>query len=154
MKIGIPRSLFYYYFGDLWINFFNYLNINVVLTPETNKEILDLGMKYSVDEACLSLKNYIGHVMYLKDKCNYILIPRVDNYGIDNQTCTNFLALYDIVKNIFNRRILNYNIDYKTGEDELLCTFEEKQRAITPGQAVVFYDGEYVLGGGTIIGDK
>ncbi len=42
----------------------------------------------------------------------------------------------------------------KTGEDEILCTFEERQRAITPGQAVVFYDGEYVLGGGTIIGDK
>ena len=42
----------------------------------------------------------------------------------------------------------------KTGEDEVLCTFEEKQRAITPGQAVVFYDGEYVVGGGTIIGDK
>ena len=40
----------------------------------------------------------------------------------------------------------------KTGEDEILCTFEEPQRAITPGQAVVFYDGEYVLGGGTIIG--
>ena len=42
----------------------------------------------------------------------------------------------------------------KTGEDEALCTFEEAQRAITPGQAVVFYDGDYVLGGGTIIGDK
>ncbi len=42
----------------------------------------------------------------------------------------------------------------KTGDDEVLCTFEEKQRAITPGQAVVFYDGDYVLGGGTIIGDR
>ena len=42
----------------------------------------------------------------------------------------------------------------KTGEDEILCTFEEKQRAITPGQAVVFYEEDYVLGGGTIIGDK
>lgn len=42
----------------------------------------------------------------------------------------------------------------KTGEDEILCTFEEPVRAITPGQAVVLYDGEYVLGGGTIIGDK
>lgn len=42
----------------------------------------------------------------------------------------------------------------KVDEDEVLCTFEEEQRAITPGQAVVFYDGEYVLGGGTIIGDK
>ena len=39
----------------------------------------------------------------------------------------------------------------KVGEDEVLCTFEEPQRAVTPGQAVVFYDGDYVLGGGTIL---
>ena len=30
--------------------------------------------------------------------------------------------------------------------------FDEPQRAVTPGQAVVFYDGEYVVGGGTIAG--
>lgn len=40
----------------------------------------------------------------------------------------------------------------KATEDEVLCTFDEPQRAITPGQAVVFYDDEYVVGGGTIIG--
>ena len=39
----------------------------------------------------------------------------------------------------------------KTGEDEILCEFEEPQRAAAPGQAVVLYDGEYVLGGGIII---
>ena len=41
----------------------------------------------------------------------------------------------------------------RIGEDEVRCTFEEQQRAVTPGQAVVFYDGDYVLGGGTIIGE-
>jgi tRNA-uridine 2-sulfurtransferase len=29
--------------------------------------------------------------------------------------------------------------------------FESPQRAVTPGQAIVFYDGERVLGGGTIV---
>ncbi len=38
----------------------------------------------------------------------------------------------------------------KTGEDQVLCRFERPVRAATPGQAAVFYDGEYVLGGGTI----
>ncbi len=39
----------------------------------------------------------------------------------------------------------------KTGEDTVHCTFDEPVRAVTKGQAVVFYDGEFVLGGGTII---
>ena len=39
----------------------------------------------------------------------------------------------------------------RTGEDEILCTFDEPVRAITPGQALVLYDGDYVLGGGTIL---
>ena len=42
----------------------------------------------------------------------------------------------------------------KTGEDEILCTFDEPQRAVTPGQALVLYDGEYVLGGGMIVREE
>ena len=40
----------------------------------------------------------------------------------------------------------------RTGEDEVECIFDEPVRAVTPGQAVVFYDGDYVAGGGTILG--
>jgi len=36
------------------------------------------------------------------------------------------------------------------GDDEVLVTFDEAQRAVTPGQAAVFYDGEVVVGGGWI----
>ena len=38
----------------------------------------------------------------------------------------------------------------ETGPDLVEVQFEEPQRAITPGQAVVFYDGDYVVGGGVI----
>jgi tRNA-uridine 2-sulfurtransferase len=38
----------------------------------------------------------------------------------------------------------------KTGDDEVLATFDQPQRAITPGQAAVFYDGDVVVGGGWI----
>jgi len=38
----------------------------------------------------------------------------------------------------------------KTGADEIRVTFDEPQRAITPGQAAVFYDHDVVVGGGWI----
>ena len=39
----------------------------------------------------------------------------------------------------------------RVDENRIKCTFENPVRAITPGQAVVFYEQDYVLGGGTII---
>ncbi len=37
-------------------------------------------------------------------------------------------------------------------DGKVLVEFSEPQRAPSPGQAAVFYDGDYVLGGGTIVG--
>jgi tRNA-specific 2-thiouridylase len=37
-----------------------------------------------------------------------------------------------------------------TGADEVTATFDEPQRAVTPGQSAVFYDGDEVVGGGWI----
>ena len=37
------------------------------------------------------------------------------------------------------------------GVEEVLVTFDEPQRAITPGQAAVFYNGDVVVGGGWIV---
>lgn len=39
----------------------------------------------------------------------------------------------------------------QTGDDQLRVVFDEPQRAITKGQAVVLYDGDVVMGGGTIV---
>ncbi len=36
------------------------------------------------------------------------------------------------------------------GRDEVEIAFDEPQRAVTPGQSAVFYDGDEVVGGGWI----
>lgn len=118
MTVGIPRSLFYYYYGNIWTKFFDLLNVNYVISEKTNRNIVDLGRFYAADEMCLSLKIYLGHVASLKEKCDVILVPRVDNYGLMNQTCTNFLAASDIVRNIFETDIITYNINYMNMETE------------------------------------
>ena len=89
-RVGIPRSLFYYYYGNFWQDFFDSLNISYIISPVSNQDIVNRGIKIANDEMCLSLKNYLGHVDYLKDKCDYILVPRISNFKNSNQTCTNF----------------------------------------------------------------
>ena len=118
IKIGIPRAIVYYYYIDLWRHFFKKLDVDIIESPKTNKRIINEGLNYANDEMCLSLKIYMGHLNYLKDKCDYILIPRIEDYGIDNQTCTNFLSLYDLANNMFDINILNYNIAYSKRQTE------------------------------------
>lgn len=69
----------------------------------------------------------------------------------------NFMSIEDLKEKMIVDAKIRYShkgakaIIRKVEEDLIECEFEEPQRAITPGQAVVFYNGDYVLGGGTII---
>ena len=117
--VGIPKALLYYKYGTLWINFFKELEVNTIISPNTNKKIMDDGIRLSQDEACVSLKIFLGHVNFLVDKCDYILVPRIKCLKKHEKLCTNFSCLYDLVNNIFSVNILNYNIDVENGEDEM-----------------------------------
>ncbi len=107
----------------------------------------------------------LGHpafVLEIRPETNEVVVGTKEEsmscYVRANQV--NFMAVEDLTepKRVWGKIRYNHKGAWctveKTGEDEILCTFEEEQRAITPGQAVVLYDGEYVLGGGTIISDK
>ena len=112
IKIGIPKAFLYYRYNILWKTFFSNLDCEIIESEDTTKKTIELGKKYSIDESCLSSKIYIGHVASLKDKCDYILIPRVENYGKGEKVCVKFNATYDIIKNLFPKtKILNYNIE-------------------------------------------
>ncbi len=70
----------------------------------------------------------------------------------------NFMTVEDLEgeMRVFAKIRYNHKGDWctvrKTGEDEIECIFETPQRAVTPGQALVLYDGDYVLRSETILG--
>ncbi len=105
---------------------------------------------------------YPAFVIEIRPETNEVVIG-TNEESMSNHVRANRLNFMSIEKLDGEKRVwakIRYNHKgawctiKMTEEDEVLCTFEERQRAITPGQAVVFYDGDYVLGGGTIIGDK
>lgn len=69
----------------------------------------------------------------------------------------NFMAVADLdaPRRVFSKIRYNHRGEYcvieKTADGKVLCRFENPVRAAAPGQAVVFYEGEHVLGGGTIL---
>jgi len=119
MTIGLPRAMLYYRCKVLWETFFKEIGCDTITSAETNKQILQDGIRFSIDECCLPSKIYMGHVYSLIGKCDYILVPRIGSCDKRNDVCVKFNALYDIVKNTFrNASILDYNIDTYNGKNE------------------------------------
>lgn len=118
ITIGIPKALLYYKYRELWTTFFEELGCDIIISPNTSKKILEDGIKFSMDEACMAMKIYMGHVYYLIDKCDYILVPRLKCIKKHEKLCTNFSALYDLVNNTFDKKLIHYNLDVEHKEDE------------------------------------
>ncbi|MCK9444443.1 MAG: acyl-CoA dehydratase activase-related protein [Tissierellaceae bacterium] len=99
MIIGIPKGLLYYDYYPFFESFFQGLGANTVTSEDTNKTILDEGIKHCVDEACLPVKVFHGHVASLRGKSDLILIPRIMQISQGEYICPKFCGLPEMVKN-------------------------------------------------------
>jgi tRNA-specific 2-thiouridylase len=98
-------------------------------------------------------------VLELRPETNEVVIGYANDVFTDRLYADqlNFMAIEDLEGELRVDAKIRYSHKgapctiKKTAEDKLLCIFDEPQRAITPGQAVVFYKEDYVVGGGTII---
>ncbi len=99
VKIGIPRALLYYYYFPFWKAFFEALDMEVVVSEETNKGILNKGIKESVSEICVPIKLYIGHAIQLLNKeIDYIFVPRMVSIQSGEYFCPKFMGLPDMLR--------------------------------------------------------
>lgn len=101
--VGIPRALLYYYYQELWINFFQFMGFDVQISSKTNKSIINQGVSSTVDEACLPVKVYFGHLMDLLDRVDYLFVPRMVSVERKEFICPKLLGLPDMVKASFRQ---------------------------------------------------
>ncbi|BBB92685.1 MAG TPA: acyl-CoA dehydratase activase-related protein [Methylomusa anaerophila] len=114
VQVGIPRALLYHEFGSFWETFFANSGIKFKTSAATNKQILNRGVQQAIDESCLPLKIFLGHVESLLDTCSHIFVPRITSLHRDFFMCAKFAGLPDIVKNTFSLpadRVIAPNID-------------------------------------------
>lgn len=99
MRVGIPRGLLYHKFEPFFKTFFSELGAEVITSPETTKDILNEGIRHCVDEACLPIKVFHGHVAYLRDKCDLIVTPRLMRIRDKEFICPKFCGLPEMIGN-------------------------------------------------------
>lgn len=119
IRIGIPRAFLYYKYYVFWKNFFEKLGCNVVLSPLSCDDILQKGNHLDKFGLCLPFKLYLGHINYLVDKCDYILLPNYDNHGKHKKKCMLFNSCNVFFEDMFSEvKVINYTIDYMYGKLE------------------------------------
>ncbi|MDD2497500.1 MAG: acyl-CoA dehydratase activase-related protein [Desulfitobacteriaceae bacterium] len=96
--VGIPQAMLYYYYHYLWKSFFERLGLEVKFSGETNKHILNAGISSAVDEACLPVKVFYGHVQELAEKVDFLFLPRVVSTEKKEYMCPKLLGLPDMIK--------------------------------------------------------
>ncbi|MDW7729576.1 MAG: acyl-CoA dehydratase activase-related protein [Bacillota bacterium] len=98
IRVGIPRALSYYTFFPMWKVFLEKLGAEVIVSKQTNRRILEAGIKETVNDACIPIKVFHGHVFDLADKVDYLFIPRMVSADGKVTFCPKFLGLPDMVR--------------------------------------------------------
>jgi predicted nucleotide-binding protein (sugar kinase/HSP70/actin superfamily) len=125
-KIGIPKTLFYYSYYPLCYKFLTELGAEVIFSEKTNKTTIEAGLNTSSNELCIPLKVLYGHVLYLKDKVDYIFLPYVISSSKGSYYCPKIIGSPDIIKaNISGIELLSFDVDIDNLYTSILSSLRE-----------------------------
>jgi len=117
IKVGIPRALHFYRYFPFWKKLLEKLNAEIILSPPTNKKIVEEGVTHGFGELCIPVKIYYGQLLKLvrdNPDLDYIFVPRYVAEVKEAYFCPKFISLPDIIKILPNiPKILNFEVNVK-----------------------------------------
>ncbi len=126
MIVGLPKGLLFHQYEKFITEFLKVLQIDYIISKDTNKDILNLGVKYCVDEACLPIKIFHGHVASIKDRCDLVIVPRIVSVHEKEFICPKFNGLPEmILHNIPNMPAITTKPLYLYSEKKTLAWLED-----------------------------
>lgn len=121
MKIAIPNCFAYLNMERFLTEFVMKVNehVEIIKSPPTTKEIIDLGVENSVDEICIPAKAMIGHIEYLmREKIDALLLPRITSISKRTYCCPKIIGIVDLVRSQYNKvELISPELNLRNGED-------------------------------------
>ncbi len=133
VRVGIPCALYYYEFYPFWKTFFNELGVETVTSGQTTKKILNDGVKEALADACVPVKLFFGHTIALRDKVDFLFIPRVVCMNKRTVYCPKFLGLPDMIRHSLEGlpEIIDTRLDTRTGATALFKAYYDLAKRFT-----------------------
>ena len=145
MRIGVPRSFFYYTYAPFLQAFLTGIGIQPEICRKTDQDILKRGQDSCVDEACFPAKVLCGQVEALADNCDRILLPRIMKTEFGESICPKVSGAADLIRNKTTREKLIFTEPlYLDQPEQLKKTLWKECRKMKIGKAefkVSFFDG-------------
>lgn len=134
-KIGFPATLTYYSYFPFWKAFFEELGMQVVTSNPTSKSTLDAGVRETVTDACVPIKLFHGHVMSLRDRVDFLFIPRMVSVGDKSTFCPKFLGLPEMIRYTLDRLppLIDIRVDLMKGRGELFRVCQAIGKTLNTG---------------------
>ncbi|MEO5359826.1 MAG: acyl-CoA dehydratase activase [Nitrospirota bacterium] len=78
--LGIPYIFLFHEFLPFWITLLGRLGFGVVVSPKTNRQVVNLGVETVLSESCFPVKVAHGHVKWLLEQgINHVFLPSFVN---------------------------------------------------------------------------
>ncbi len=143
IKVGIPRALHFYRYFPFWKKLLEELGAELVVSPPTNKKIVEVGVQHGFGELCIPVKIYYGHVyklIYEYPDLDYLFIPRYVSEAPDTYFCPKFLSLPDVIKILENvPKILNFEVNVREFPISVSATVLAKELGRTQTEGLDAY---------------
>lgn len=133
--VGLPRALLFYELYPFWRAFFEGLGLKVLVSGPTVREVVETGVRHAIDEVCLPVKAFYGHVVALRDKVDAVFLPRLVSLRGGTYTCPKLLGLPDMVRQNVERlgRVVAVDVDETCHGQGLADAAEKLGYGLVPG---------------------
>lgn len=119
VRIGLPQGLLNYQYGAVCERFLHELGAEVVVSGDTTKATLDYGSV--LDEVCLPVKVYFGHVCELYQDVDYLFLPRLISVSAGQYTCPKIIGMSDMLRSNIKHLppIIDVNVNLRQNQRSL-----------------------------------
>lgn len=100
-SVGIPRAMYFFEYGEMWVKFFSFLGFKVIVSDRTDERTILRGSMAAPDDMCLPVKAMYGHILSFTEsghRPDYIFLPKMIKTEKKLYTCPKNMGLSDMIK--------------------------------------------------------